>query len=57
MLARRTPSHVLTLLGPEADVPVCEKVRHQILRFNDITAPLEGYIAPSMEIVRAIRRS
>lgn len=54
VLAGRKPSHVLTLLGPEAEDPICGDAHHRVLRFNDITAPLEGYIAPSAAVVRSI---
>lgn len=54
VLAGRKPSHVLTLLGPEGDDPVCGDAQHLILRFNDITAPLEGYVPPTGATVRAI---
>ncbi len=50
----RAPSHVLTLLAPEGSDPYCGKVRHLVLRFNDIKAPADGLIAPGAETVRAI---
>ncbi len=54
VLAGRKPSHVLTLLGPEAEGPVCGGVRHLSLRFNDITFPMEGLTPPTADTVRAI---
>ena len=54
VLQARKPSHVLTLLGPEGSDPVCNETRQLVLRFNDITYPMEGLIAPCAETVRAI---
>lgn len=54
VLEGRKPSHVLTLLGPEAKDPTCGDAHHLILRFNDITAPMVGYTAPSAGTVRSI---
>jgi len=54
VLAGRKPSHVLTLLAPEAEGPSCGAVRHLNLRFNDISAPMDGLTAPTAETVRAI---
>ncbi len=54
VLAGRKPSHVLSLLGPEADDPACGDTHHLVLRFNDIITPMAGYIAPPADTVRAI---
>ena len=54
VLRARKPSHVLTLLAPEGPDPSCGDARHLVLRFNDIAAPMDGYIAPNAAIVRAI---
>lgn len=55
VLLRRKPSHVLTLLGPDAEPdPVCGDAHHLVLRFNDITAPIAGYTAPTADTVRVI---
>ena len=55
MLAGRKPSHVLTLLGPGAEPdPICGDAHHLALRFNDITAPMAGHVAPSADTVRVI---
>jgi predicted protein tyrosine phosphatase len=54
VLRARKPSHVLTLLAPEAEHPVCGDASHLVLRFNDISAAMNGLIAPSAEMVRKI---
>lgn len=43
-----TPSHVLSLISPSAEAPVCPgAAKHLILRFNDINGPAEG-LTPAM---------
>jgi predicted protein tyrosine phosphatase len=57
LVATRKPSHVLTLLAPEIAPPLCPGVpaaRHLKLTFNDVIAPLTGFIAPDPLIVQAI---
>lgn len=54
LLAARKPSHVLTLISPDADRPACGTAAHVALRFNDIVEPMEGLVMPSENIVRAI---
>lgn len=54
VLVARKPSHVLTLLGDDADHPACGEVHHRVLRFNDIALPMDGLTAPSAAIVREI---
>ncbi|MCC6914949.1 MAG: protein tyrosine phosphatase [Rhodospirillaceae bacterium] len=57
LIARRRPSHVLTLLAPEAIPPECTGIppeRRLALGFNDITVPTAGYIAPDARVVQAI---
>lgn len=56
LLARRQPSHVLTLLSPETESPACglPTERHLVLKFHDIPFPMAGYVAPNREIISAI---
>jgi predicted protein tyrosine phosphatase len=57
LLAARRPSHVLTLLSPETEIPHCGDIpseRHLTLLFHDIPFPMAGYIAPSRENISAI---
>ncbi|GLR65361.1 protein-tyrosine-phosphatase [Acidocella aquatica] len=43
-----TPSHVLSLISPGTEAPVCPgAAEHLILRFNDINGPAEG-LTPAM---------
>jgi predicted protein tyrosine phosphatase len=48
------PSHVLSLISPNAASPVCTGRNHLILRFNDINAPTEGLIGASPEDVESL---
>ncbi len=41
------PSHVLSLISPDAAPPVCPAANHLILRFNDINAPAKGLTTAS----------
>lgn len=48
---------MLTLLSPETELPSCGDIpfeRRLALLFHDIPFPMEGYIAPSREIIAAI---
>ena len=56
-LARvRRPSHILSLISPSADPTgfECLAPHHLELRFNDITEPRDGLIAPTADHIRAI---
>ena len=51
------PSHILSLLAPDAESPNLGDLRQTqrlLLRFNDINAPRDGYIAPDAGHVDAI---
>jgi predicted protein tyrosine phosphatase len=51
------PSHVLSLLAPDAEAPDFDDLpspQRLLLRFNDINAPRDGYIAPDAGHVDAI---
>lgn len=54
LLARRKPSHVLTLTAPNTEPPDCSPAFRLALRFNDITAPRPGYIVPDAQIIHFI---
>ena len=57
VIAARKPSHVMTLLSPDTEVPVCADIppaRRLILQFNDIGAPTLGLIAPAPATVQTI---
>lgn len=57
IVATRKPSHVLSLISPDADAPVCNGLargNHGIFRFNDIAKPLPGLVAPSVALVDSI---
>lgn len=57
LLEKRKPSHVLTLISPDAPDVVCEGIAaacHQVLRFNDIVEAREGLVAPDRQAVQAI---
>jgi predicted protein tyrosine phosphatase len=41
------PSHVLSLLSPDAQAPTIETANHLLLRFNDIVGPQDGLTPPS----------
>jgi predicted protein tyrosine phosphatase len=41
------PSHVLSLISPDTELPIIASSQHLVLRFNDIPAPTEGLTAPS----------
>src|ERR1700743_2279484 len=41
-----TPSHVLSLISPDATAPICTTANHLILRFNDINTPRDGLTSP-----------
>ena len=55
--AQCQPSHVLSLLAPDAEAPNLKdlpQAQRLLLRFNDINAPRDGYIAPDASHVDAI---
>lgn len=55
--AQSQPSHVLSLLAPDAEAPDLSDLpesQRLLLRFNDITAPRDGFIAPDPSHVDAI---
>lgn len=41
------PSHVLSLISPDAELPTIVPSQHLVLRFNDISGPTEGLTEPS----------
>lgn len=57
LVAARRPSHVMTLLSPDAALPDgvgLPAARHLKLRFNDIAAPVDGLVPPDAAAVRAV---
>jgi predicted protein tyrosine phosphatase len=48
------PSHVLSLISPDAEPPLCPGADHLILRFNDINEPRPGLTSPSAESVASL---
>ncbi|MGX8272773.1 tyrosine phosphatase family protein [Brevundimonas diminuta] len=53
LLAEHQPSHLVTLASPGAEAAF--EAEHRLdLRFNDIAAPREGLVAPSLEHVEAL---
>ena len=51
------PSHVMTLLAPDADHPLCADIpqdQRLILKFHDIVSATPGLLPPSREVVQAI---
>ncbi len=48
------PSHVLSLLSPDAQAPNIAKADHLLLRFNDIVAPQQGLTPPSPADIEAL---
>ncbi len=53
VIKTRNPSHVLTIIGPDATAPVCA-VNHLTLRVNDIVTATPGLIAPDPDLIQAI---
>ena len=53
LLAEHRPSHLVTLASPGAEAAFDAEYRLD-LRFNDIAAPREGLVAPSLEHVEAL---
>ena len=54
-LAAHKPSHVITLISPDAPAVVCDGIHHHLtLRFNDIAAPQDGLVAPNTETLQAL---
>jgi predicted protein tyrosine phosphatase len=53
LLAREPVDHLLTLVSPDAEVGA-RAVPATVLRFNDITEPRAGLVAPHAEMVHAI---
>lgn len=54
IIRTRSPSHLITLLGPEEMIATPEGMtedRHLKLGINDIVEPAEGMVAPSEETV------
>jgi predicted protein tyrosine phosphatase len=52
LAASRSPSHVLSLLGPALEAPQCLQIapaRRLHLQFNDIIEPMEGLVPPNAE--------
>jgi predicted protein tyrosine phosphatase len=41
------PSHVLSLISPDATLPIIASSQHLVLRFNDIAAPTERLTEPN----------
>jgi predicted protein tyrosine phosphatase len=41
------PSHVLSLISPDAEAPDAKAASHLVLRFNDIVGPQDGLTPPS----------
>jgi predicted protein tyrosine phosphatase len=57
VIAAYTPSHVITLLAPDAEIPACPSIPDAgrlILKFNDIIMPEAGLIAPDSATVETI---
>lgn len=53
LLAEHRPSHLVMLASPGAEAAF--EAEHRLdLRFNDIAAPREGLVAPSLEHVEAL---
>jgi predicted protein tyrosine phosphatase len=55
--AARSPSHILSLLGPEVAPPACADhpaVARLHLAFNDVVEPVLGLTPPAMEHVEAV---
>jgi predicted protein tyrosine phosphatase len=48
------PSHVLSLISPDATPPICTGAEHFILRFNDITAPRGGLTPASPKDIESL---
>jgi predicted protein tyrosine phosphatase len=48
------PSHVLSLISPDADAPEIRSAHHLVLRFNDISAPRDGLTAASLGDVESL---
>lgn len=54
-LEAHKPSHVITLISPDAPAVVCGGIHnHLTLRFNDIAAPQDGLVAPNADTVQAL---
>lgn len=57
VIETRRPSHVVTLLGPETEDPLCAGIpadRRLILKFHDISAPMPGYEPPTRAVIEAV---
>jgi len=57
MLTTHRPSHVMTLLAPDVDPPICADVppdRRLILKFHDIVNVSPGLVMPSRGTVQGI---
>jgi predicted protein tyrosine phosphatase len=48
------PSHVLSLISPDTELPTIALSQHLVLRFNDITAPTEGLTEPSRKDIEKL---
>jgi predicted protein tyrosine phosphatase len=54
LIARRAPSHLLSLASPEAADAPAAMAYHLRLTFNDIIEPRDGLVAPSAEMIGAL---
>jgi predicted protein tyrosine phosphatase len=57
LIAARQPSHLLTLISPETDMPAqtgIDPAHHLTLRFHDLPVAMNGYTAPTRASITAI---
>ena len=54
VIKTRSPSHVLTIIGPDTTAPVCSNLNHLTLRANDIVNATPGLIAPDPILIQSI---
>ena len=51
LVARRQPSHVISLESPTQEIAATAFENHRRFSFNDITEPRPGLVAPSAEMI------
>ncbi len=53
-IERHQPSHVASLISPDAEAPDIPGVARLVLRFNDIAEPREGLVAPDAAVIERL---
>lgn len=53
-IERYRPTHVASLISPDAEAPEIVGVERLVLRFNDIAEPREGLVTPDASIIERL---